>query len=360
MPVMDGYTLLRHWKADERLKHVPFIVYTATYTEAQDEKLALDLGADAFILKPAEPEAFIARLREVQDALAATGAEPSQTAVGDEANLLKHYSTTLIRKLEEKTLQLEETNRALQQTLVDLNLRNRELQDFAFVASHDLQEPLRKIRAFSDRLTTRYRDELAEPARNDLDRINQAAARMQTLIDDLLAYSRVSTQGKLFTSVDLGKVCSEVIGDLETRIDTMQAQVHVSTLPTITADATQMRQLLQNLIGNALKFQVPGRRPEVSVSCESVTVHGQPGIRLQVADNGIGFERQFADRIFTPFQRLHTRLEYEGTGIGLAIVRRIVERHRGSIEAIGEPGVGARFFVTLPGEQPKDDPHPTV
>lgn len=237
---------------------------------------------------------------------------------------------------------------ALQKTLTDLNNRNRELQDFAFVASHDLQEPLRKIRAFSDRLTTRYHDTMEVQALDYLDRMNKAATRMQVLIDDLLAYSRVATRVKAFTQVNLAQVCTEVLSDLDARIESTQAQIFVDPLPTIAADATQMQQLFQNLLANALKFHSVTRRPEINITCTAIMLGQEPGFRIEFSDNGIGFELKYAERIFTAFQRLHSRAEYEGTGIGLAIVRRIVERHHGSIEAFSEPDVGTRFVICIP------------
>ncbi len=240
----------------------------------------------------------------------------------------------------------------LRQTLADLDARNRELQDFAFIASHDLQEPLRKIRAFSDRLLQRHAAALPDEARDYLERSHQAAARMQTLIDDLLAYSRVSARGKPFARVDLGKVLAAVLEDLEARLESSGGEVVVEGgLPVIDADATQMRQLLQNLLANALKFRAPERRPRVVVSARAAAIDGRPAWALRVEDNGIGFEPKYADKVFAPFQRLHGRHEYEGTGIGLAIVRRIVERHGGQVQADGRPGEGAAFTITLPSSQ---------
>lgn len=247
---------------------------------------------------------------------------------------------------------------ALDQTLADLNNRNRELQDFAFIASHDLQEPLRKIRAFSDRLQQRHAAALAPEARDYLDRTGQAAARMQTLIDDLLAYSRVA-RGKPFVSVDLGGVLAAVLEDLEARLESSGGQVEAGPLPTIEGDPTQLRQVFQNLLANALKFRAPERAPRVRISAEPVRIGDAPGWQLTFADNGIGFEPRYAERIFGPFQRLHGRQEYEGTGIGLAIVRRIIERHRGTIQADGRPGEGATFIVRMPERQPAE-PAPTA
>ena len=250
--------------------------------------------------------------------------------------------------------------KTLRQTLVDLNNRNRELQDFAFIASHDLQEPLRKIRAFSDRLQQRHAASLAPEARDYLDRTGQAAARMQTLIDDLLAYSRVVARGKAFGMVDLDQVLSGVIDDLEARLESSGGRIDRRPLPTVEGDPTQLRQLLQNLLSNALKFRSPDRAPVVSIDAVPATLDGAPAWELRIQDNGIGFEAKYDEKIFGPFQRLHGRHEYEGTGIGLAIVRRITERHRGRIRADGRLGEGATFTVLLPAKQPPEpgDPPP--
>ncbi len=242
----------------------------------------------------------------------------------------------------------QEARQALQRSLDALGRRNRELQEFAYVASHDLQEPLRKIRTFSELLTTRHQEQLDDSARNYLDRMNRAAARMQKLIDDLLEYSRVATGNRPSAQVDLATICREVLADLEARIEATQARIHVAELPTIVADAVQMRQMFQNLLANALKFCDKERIPEIRISCESSMLGDEPAVLLQFCDNGIGFDPRFAEKIFEPFQRLHSRSEHEGTGMGLAIVRRLVERHGGGISAIGEPGVGARFSVILP------------
>lgn len=242
---------------------------------------------------------------------------------------------------------------ALQQVLDDLRARNRELKDFAFVASHDLQEPLRKIRTYADRFTQRYAERLDPQGQDYLTRMNQAAARMQRLIDDLLAYSRIgSRQGEL-AQVDLGQVVAEVVSDLESRIEGAGARLEVDALPVLRADETQMRQLFQNLLANALKFSAPGRAPVIAIRVESGQEAGARGWRFRVSDNGVGFSPHHAERIFAPFQRLHGRSEYEGTGIGLAIVRRIVERHGGWIRAEGKEGEGACFEFFLPEATPR-------
>jgi PAS domain S-box-containing protein len=246
--------------------------------------------------------------------------------------------------LEQETRQRQELARS-----------NEELQQFAFVASHDLQEPLRKIKAFGDRLRTSYADVLDEQGRDYLQRMQNAAGRMQILIEDLLTLSRVTTRGQPFTAVNLSLVTQEVLSDLEVRIGQTGARVEVRQLPTINGDPLQIRQLLQNLIGNALKFYRKDETLVIKIYCEFLTnqsdkvLLGTPELcQIFVEDNGIGFDEKYLDRIFNVFQRLHGRSEYEGTGMGLAICRKIVERHQGTITAQSALGQGSKFIVTLP------------
>jgi PAS domain S-box-containing protein len=247
---------------------------------------------------------------------------------------------------------------ALARKSVELQRSNQELEQFAYIASHDLQEPLRKIEAFGDRLHSRYSNALGEQGTDYIQRMQNAAGRMRGLIQDLLAFSRVSSQSRSFIATDLNTVVQAVLSDLEVQIQELKAEIKVADLPTIEADATQMRQLCQNLIGNALKFHRPDIAPVVNIGWEptSITLSADqslavPGIRLAIADNGIGFDTQYLDRIFKVFQRLHGRTEYKGTGIGLAVCAKIVEGHGGQITAQSIPNQGATFFVTLPCSQ---------
>jgi two-component system sensor kinase FixL len=238
---------------------------------------------------------------------------------------------------------------SLSQKAAELARSNAELEQFAFVASHDLQEPLRKIQAFGDRLKAKLDESLPPQARDYLDRMQNAAARMRTLIDDLLAFSRVIRNSEPFATVDLKQITKEVLGDLELRIEKSAGRVEVGDLPTIEADATQMRQLMLNLIGNALKFQAPGAHPLVKIhSRQFSSMSGEQFCEITIQDNGIGFEEQYAEKIFAVFQRLHGRGEYEGTGVGLAVCRRITDRHGGTIVAKSKLGEGSAFIVTLP------------
>jgi signal transduction histidine kinase len=235
---------------------------------------------------------------------------------------------------------------------------NRELADFAYVASHDLQEPLRKIEAFGERLVNKYGQTLPDDGKMFIDRMQNAAGRMRKLINDLLSYSRVTTDAKAFQKVSLTRVLTEVMSDLQIRIEETGATIEHGELPTIECEPMQMRQLLQNLLGNALKFRKPGVAPVIKVKADIVDgsdANVAPYVALTIEDNGIGFDNQFKDQIFTIFQRLHSRNEYEGTGIGLATVRKIVERHGGTINATGQLNVGATFHVTLPTDQALKD-----
>jgi len=236
---------------------------------------------------------------------------------------------------------------------------NKELTDFAHVASHDLQEPLRKIMTFGDRLKQKCGDTLNEQGLDYIERMQNASQRMQKLIDGLLSFARVSTKAKPFEAVDLGKVVDDVLSDLEVRIEQSKGLVEVGVLPTIDADPLQMRQLFQNLIGNALKFSCPGEAPFVKVSSEAMNEkisstsapENKAFCKVILEDRGIGFDNQYAERIFGIFQRLHGKSEYEGSGIGLSVCKKIVERHAGTITASSAPGKGATFVLVLPMKQ---------
>ncbi len=238
----------------------------------------------------------------------------------------------------------------------ELERSNSELQDFAYVSSHDLQEPLRKIRAFGDRLK-REVQQMNDKSIDYLERMISAAERMQVLINDLLSFSRVSTNAKSFQDVDLNQIAKEVLSDLEIAIENSGAKIEMSVLPIIEAESTQIRQLFQNLIGNALKFRKPDTAPVIKIHAEKIRQDSFPGsklmeemIKIYFEDNGIGFDVQYSDKIFQIFQRLEGR-KYEGSGIGLAICKRIATRHGGDLEAKSEPDRGAVFILTLPVKQ---------
>lgn len=250
---------------------------------------------------------------------------------------------------------------ALLQYSEELQRSNRELEEFAFVASHDLQEPLRKIRAFGDRLQQKFSAQLGDTGSDYVVRMQAASERMSVLIGDLLSFSRVTTKQRPFVTVDLNKIMHRVIDDLDYAIEETNAQLHIDPLPTIDADASQIAQVFMNLIANSLKFHTINVRPIITVTSEinlasPIVDDKRHWCCLRFADQGIGFETQYAERVFSLFQRLHGRDEYSGTGIGLALCRKIIERHGGTITAQSEPGEGAVFTMHLPMTQTVIEP----
>jgi PAS domain S-box-containing protein len=270
------------------------------------------------------------------------------------------YDITLQRVTEQELSRLvAQRTHELELANHDLQRSNANLQQFAYVASHDLQEPLRKIQSFSSLLQDQYAQSIDERGRDILFRIQQAGERMSTLIRDLLNYSRISTRQQTFEPVSLQKILNDVIDTIDLRIQQTGAVINASHLPTIRGDESQLRQLFQNLLSNAMKFSLPGRSPVIDVATTNVTANEVPGqagrlsqavtfIRIDVTDNGIGFDQKYADRIFQVFQRLHTQSQYAGTGVGLAICQRVAENHGGSIKATSQPGQGTTFSVYLP------------
>ncbi|MGK7392301.1 MAG: sensor histidine kinase [Candidatus Cyclobacteriaceae bacterium M2_1C_046] len=276
-----------------------------------------------------------------------------------EDNLIGYFGVT-----QDITQQHNFQNQIIQQA-DELKRSNMELEQFAYVASHDLQEPLRKIRAFGDRLQTKYKDKLEETGADYVNRMQNAAERMQILINDLLTFSRVSRKDQKFEKHELTPILEEVLEDLETKISDTDAKIKFDKLPAIVCNPQEMKRLFQNLIGNALKFKKPDEPPVVSIKAkelrasevkEDFPISGNKHyLRISVKDEGIGFHEKFQERIFNIFQRLHGRSTYKGTGIGLAICRKIVANHEGFITAKGEENNGAEFIIVLPKKLNKNN-----
>lgn len=247
-----------------------------------------------------------------------------------------------------------------QQKLLDeLQRSNANLEEFAYAASHDLQEPLRKIYTFADKLKQDLQAQLNSSQQMMFGRIESATQRMRSLIDDLLSYSQVSAKAETFEPVSLNEIVVQVLADLETIITDTKATINLGKLPTVKGDKRQLQQMFQNLIGNAIKYRQPGVLPQITITCQKAQ-RTDPAIAnlpegkkedfylIEIKDNGIGFEQEYAEKIFQVFQRLHGRNEYEGTGVGLAIVQKVVTNHKGHISAQSSPGNGATFSILLP------------
>lgn len=289
---------------------------------------------------------------------ARTLAEQARFAVERSEAKYKALATALELRVDERTQELLVANTDLTDLNAELKRSNENLQRFAYVASHDLQEPVRKIQAFAELLKDQYADQLGEGI-GLLERMYSASGRMSTLISDLLAFSTISTKQDSRSQVDLAEVVNQVLTDLEVRVQETGAVIHVDPLPTLLGDTTQLSQLFLNLISNALKFQRPGVSPVIQINAQHITAKHVPAtVRpartarayycIMVSDNGIGFDEKYTDRIFQVFQRLHSKKEYSGTGIGLAICEKVVTNHGGAITAKSQPGEGAIFYVYLP------------
>lgn len=271
----------------------------------------------------------------------------------------KKAAEELEKKVEQRTKQLEITNQALVRSNRELARSNQNLEEFAHAASHDMKEPIRKILTFSDRLKRSLEDKLNETEKQMFGRVEDATKRMGLLVDDLLEYSHVNERPLEMEQIDLNKKVEKVLTDLELLIDEKGAKIMIEKLPIVKGYRRQLQQLLQNLIGNALKYSRPGIPPQISISAKVVYAkaleieilpeqHDQPFHLIEIKDNGIGFEQHYANKIFGMFQRLHSKAEYPGTGVGLSIARKVVENHKGYIWALSQPGSGSTFKVLLP------------
>ncbi|RJR50799.1 MAG: PAS domain S-box protein [Desulfobacteraceae bacterium] len=276
-----------------------------------------------------------------------TGRPTSLFGTGLDITDLKRTEEAL-RESEQRYKSLsDELELRVRERTAELERKNRELQEFAFVASHDLSEPLRKVQTFGSILLAKIEGRLGEQEKDYISRMTAAAGRMQDLLEGLLRYSRVATRGEDFMPTSLEDVAKGALGDLELQLKDVDAQVEISPLPVVSGDASQLRQLFQNLIANAAKYRSPTAKPFIRIKGEK----RNGTYRVFVHDNGIGFDERYLEKIFQPFQRLHSNMEYPGIGMGLAICRKIVERHGGTITARSTPGKGSTFIITLPAGQ---------
>jgi light-regulated signal transduction histidine kinase (bacteriophytochrome) len=328
MPKMDGFGLLKAIRTTPELQATPVILLSAQAGEEAKIE-GLEAGADDYLVKPFGGRELIARV------------ESNIRIAKERSAVLRDYTEKLEQEVHKRTQELARANILLEQS-------NEDLQQFAHVASHDLKEPVRKIRTFTGRLLEEYGDVLPAAAKAFLAKIEHATQRMVTMIEGVLTYSTINSNEQTISAVDLGEVFDNIEADLEVAIEESGAEIRRDALPTLDGAPVLLYQLFYNLVNNALKFSSGRDKPLIVItSCMSAG----PGKRIAevcVKDNGIGFEQEQSNRIFEAFARLNSKDRFEGTGLGLALCKKIAERHHGSITATGVREQGAVFVVRLP------------
>ncbi|OYU79671.1 MAG: hybrid sensor histidine kinase/response regulator [Flavobacterium sp. BFFFF1] len=350
MPGMDGFEVVEILSGSNRTKDIPVIFLSAINKEKKYIFKGYQTGAVDYITKPVDPDLLILKvkaflkLHQQQQEL-----KDVRDLLSKEIEIRKQAQENLEEKVFERTRELVTKNE-------ELEFRNHELQQFAWVVSHDLKEPIRKIEIFVKLIRDRYLVSGDAKATETIERTLASSARMTKLIEDLLDYSRLSSPATP-EKTDLNEIIGEVLADLEYLIDQKQGEIIITTdLPIIEGIPSQLRQIMQNLIGNSLKFSKEEIPPIVTITAERIAEKdfsapvSENGdfYRITVSDNGIGFDETYVDKIFTIFQRLHHRDAYEGTGIGLAIAKKIIEKHNGLITAKSKEGEGAEFIIIFP------------
>lgn len=341
MPNMDGYRLCKKVRETPKLNGIPFVVYTSTYVSSSDEDLALRCGADRFLRKPAPGSEILKTIQE----LTASGGDGESTRSfpppPSEESVLKQYSELLVRKLEEIN---EELEGRVEARTSELKRVNQELEAFSYSVSHDLRAPLRSIDGFTRAILERHSQKLDDEGKADFERVCHAAQKMSGLIDAMLDLSGITSHEIKLEKIDISREAETILQELRKEDSGRVVQVVVEPGLIVSGDSQLLSSALVNLLGNAWKFtgKKKGARIEVGV----VEKDGETA--YFVKDNGAGFDMRFAEKLFGPFQRLHSQDEFSGTGVGLATVQRILHRHGGRIWAQSELGKGATFYFTLP------------
>lgn len=353
MPNLNGFETASLIYERDKLKHIPIIFITANNFGDENLYRGYQAGAIDYIYKPIKPEVLRAKVSVLIDLY-----RKNRQLLAQEQRLVA-INKSLEMEIKERKASEEKVkhlNRQLLENIASLEQANKDLDRFAFMASHDLQEPLRKIRMFSDRLALKYNDVMDEDGRTNIQRIHKAAERMQNLITDILTFSKISVDTPSFVNCDMNALINEVLVDLDEEIKGKSGKVVVEKLPALSVNPSLMKPLFHNLIGNALKYSKKDTHPVVRITSEtSAQMNGKSNVavnpqycRIYIQDNGIGFDQKYAEEIFGMFKRLHHNSEFQGTGIGLALCKKIVEQHRGYISARSKVNEGSTFIISLP------------
>jgi signal transduction histidine kinase len=350
MPGLNGFETAALIYERQKLKHIPIIFITANNYGEENVFKGYQMGAVDYIYKPVNPDLLRAKVAVFLDLY-----RKNHTLLAQEQKLI-FINKNLENEVKERKISEEKIktlNKELLANIGRLESANKDLDRFAFMASHDLQEPLRKIRIFSDRLNLKFHDVLDEEGKNYLGRIQKVSERMQALINDLLIFSKISVEKDLFLQSDLNKLVGDVLVDMEHTIMEKNAKISVDVLPSLYVNPVLMQPLFYNLISNALKYCKKGADPMIRIRAEVNNDKNQENkyCRILVEDNGIGFDQKYAEQVFDMFRRLHPKSEFEGTGIGLALCKKIVEKHNGFISVRSKVDEGSVFIVSLPMQQ---------
>ncbi|MCD9018194.1 response regulator [Parachryseolinea silvisoli] len=353
MPNLNGFETASLIYERDKLKHIPIIFITANNFGDENMFRGYQAGAVDYIFKPINADVLRAKVSVLVDLYR----KNHQLKIQEQKLISINQSLQLEIKeriaSEERVRQL---NSQLLENIERLEAVNKELDRFAFMASHDLQEPLRKIRLFCNKLFIRYKDMLDDSGIDDFNRIQRSAERMQTLIRDILTFSRISDDAGEFISTDLSVLLNEVLSEMDDEFDIKEADIVIENLPVYRVNAGLIKLLFHNLITNALKYRKKELRPTIQITTifpntEVLPVNGKEYLRISIKDNGLGFDQKYAEEIFGMFKRLHHNSEFKGTGIGLALCKKIVEHHKGFISALSTAGEGSTFTISLPIQQ---------
>jgi light-regulated signal transduction histidine kinase (bacteriophytochrome) len=352
MPNLNGFETASLIYEREKLKHIPIIFITANNFGDENIYRGYQSGAVDYIYKPINPDVLRAKVSVLIDLY-----KKNRQLLAQEQRLVAINKSLELEIKERKANEekVKQLNKQLLENIASLESANKDLDRFAFMASHDLQEPLRKIRMFSDRLFLKYKDALDDDARTNISRIQKAAERMQTLITDILTFSKISVDKPSFVECDINGLISDILVEMDEELRNKKAKVIVDKLPNLFVNPNLIKPLFHNLIGNALKYQKKNIDPEVKITSDitgalngKIKDTNNKYCRIFIEDNGIGFDQKYAEEIFGMFKRLHHNTEFEGTGIGLALCKKIVEQHKGYISARSKINEGSTFIVSIP------------